>query len=283
MMRGGKAKRLGMAIALIAGAASSVAEAQVKPPLRCYAADFFLEPITFEPGARWIPEDDPIFETRLLPLQLFEVEQPVIVGGITLLRSGDQLIGMRSKTATRCNFPQLKEAAIANRDRICVFDPDGDGVFDRIHTRSRGGANWFAMAWEHPKEGVQTIPAVSMKVIDPATFRGGPRIRYGAFHIPLRRKPRDGSPPYYEAFTGAALRGNDGLNWPMTLSSPFVNRGLLKGDTIEHQGLSIKVEDVAAEKTLISYEGNFKPEPVRLPFLNSYEHKCDTLVPRLFR
>lgn len=276
-------RKTGLGLALMAGVTASVADAQPKPPLSCYAADFYLEPIKTPVGAVWVPEDDPIFETRLLPMQLYAVDQSVVVGGITLLRPGDQLIGMRSKIATRCNFPQLKETAIAARDRICVFDPDGDGVFDRIHTRSRGGANWFTMSWEHPKEGVQTIPAVSMSPLDPAAFKGGPRIRYGAIHIPLRRKPRDGSPPYYEAFTGAALLGNDGLNWPMTLTSPYVNRGLLGGDKVEHQGLLLKIEQVAAEKTLISYEGNFKPEVVRLPFLNSYEHKCDTFVLKGFR
>ncbi|MCL9998249.1 MAG: hypothetical protein NBV68_02610 [Erythrobacter sp.] len=281
-MRGGRARvaRLsGASLALIACALGVAAEAQTKPRLACYTAEFRMEPIQKPAEAVWIPEDSPIFETRLLPLGLYEVEQPVVLAGTTLLRPGDQLMAMRSKTTpVRCNYPQLKSADIAARERICVFDPDGDGSFDRVQVRSRGGDNWFAMAWEHPKEGVQTIAPVSMKPIAPTAFRGGPSITFYADHIPLRRKPRDGSPPYYEAFTRAKLYGADGLNWPMSLGSPAMGRGLLGGDVVLHHGLLIKVEEVAAEKTLISYKGNFDGHVVSLPFLNSYEHKCDTSV-----
>lgn len=281
-MHGGghRALRLsGGSLALLACALAVAAEAQTKPRLACYTAQFRHEPIKIPAEATWIPEDSPIFETRLLPVELYEVEQPVVVAGATLLRPGDQLMGMRSKTTpVRCNYPQLKASDIAARERICVFDPDKDGVFDRVHVRSRGGDIWFAMAWEHPKDGIQTIAPVSMKPIEPTAFRGGPSITFYADHIPLRRKPRDGSPPYYEAFTRAKLHGADGLNWPMTLGSAAMGRGLLGGDVVLHQGLLIKVEEVAAEKTLISYRGNFDAKVVSLPFLNSYEQKCDTSV-----
>ena len=267
------------ALALAACALAVGTAAQTKPRLACYTAEFRHEPITIPPEATWIPEDSPIFETRLLPAELYAVEQPVVLAGATLLRPGDQLMAMRSKTTpVRCNYPQLKASDIAARERICVFDPDKDGIFDRIHVRSRGGDIWFAMAWEHPKEGVQTIAPVSMKQIAPADFRGGPSITFYADHIPLRRKPRDGSPPYYEAFTRAKLHGADGLNWPMLLGSASMGRGLLNGDVFAHHGLIIKVEEVAAEKTLISYLGNFDARIVSLPFLNSYEQKCDTSV-----
>jgi hypothetical protein len=272
-------RQAGAPLALTACALAVTAEAQTKPRLACYAAEFFMEPIQKPGEAVWVPEDAAIFESRLLPLGLYEVEQPVVVAGATLLRPGDQLMAMRSATTpVRCNYPQLKAKDLAARERICVFDPDKDGTFDRIHVRSRGGDIWFAMAWEHPKDGVQTIAPVSMKPVEPAAFRGGPSIKFYADHIPLRRKPRDGSPPYYEAFTRAKLYGADGLNWPMTLNSPYVNRGLLTGDVMIHQGLGIKVEEVAAEKMLISYVGNFNQKVVSLPFLNSYEHKCDTSV-----
>jgi len=281
-VRGGSAKAMklaGASLALVACALGVAAAAQTKPRLACYAAEFFMEPIKTPTGAVWIPEESAIFETRLLPLGLYEVTQPVVVAGAMLLRPGDQMMAMRSATTpVRCNYPQLKASDVAARERICVFDPDRDGVFDRIHVRSRGGDIWFGMAWEHPKEGVQTIAPVSMEPIDSAAFRGGPSIKYFAEHIPLRRKPRDGSPPYYEAFTIAKLYGADGLNWPMTLNSPYVTRGLLGGDIVLHHGLGIKVEEVAAEKMLISYVGNFNRDVVSLPFLNSYEHKCDTSV-----
>jgi hypothetical protein len=269
----------GAALGLTACALGIAAEAQTKPKLACYTAEFFMEPITTPAEAVWIPEDSAIFETRLLPRGLYKVDQPVVLAGVTLLRPGDQLMEMRSATTpVRCNYPQLKASDIAARERICVFDPEKDGTYDRVQVRSRGGDIWFAMAWEHPKEGVQTIAPVSMTKVEPAEFRGGPSIKFYADHIPLRRKPRDGSPPYYEAFTRAKLYGADGLNWPMTLKSPYPYRGLLEGDVLLHQGLAIKVEQVAAEKTLISYRGNFNRDVVSLPFLNSYEHKCDTSV-----
>lgn len=281
-MHGGKPgwlRAAGWSLALTTCAAAVAASAQTKPRLACYTAEFFMEPIKTPVEAVWIPEDEAIFETRLLPRVLYKVDQAVVAAGVTLLRPGDQLMEMRSATTpVRCNYPQLKASDIAARERICVFDPDRDGAFDSIHVRSRGGDIWFGMAWEHPKESVQTIAPVSMTKVEPAEFRGGPSIKFYADHIPLRRKPRDGSPPYYEAFTRAKLYGADGLNWPMTLKSPYAYRGLLGGDVLLHQGLAIKVEQVAAEKTLISYVGNFNRDVVSLPFLNSYEHKCDTSV-----
>jgi hypothetical protein len=261
---------------------SSATVAQNKPPLSCYDPQFYLEKIDTPTGAVWIPEDDAIFETRLLPRELWEVEQPVELGGVVVLRPGDQLLTMRSRIPTKCNFPQLRDNGIAARQRICVFDPDGDGKFDRIYSRSRGGDIWFAMAWEHPKEGIQAIPAIAIKKIDSSQFKGGPKIKYYSDHIPLRRRPRDGSPPYYEAFTRALLYGNDGLRWYMTLQSPYSNKGLLNGTTVDFEGLRIKIEEVAAEKTLISYRGNFDRRVVDLPFLNSYERKCDTRLSRDF-
>ena len=281
-MRGGghRALRLsGGSLALLACALAAASEAQTKPRLACYTAEFFMEQITPPAEAVWVPEDSAIFETRLLPRGLYKVDQAVELAGVTLLRPGDQLMEMRSATVpVRCNYPQLKASDIAARERICVFDPDKDGTYDRVHVRSRGGDIWFAMAWEHPKEGTQTIAPVSMTKVEPSEFRGGPSIKFNAYHIPLRRKPRDGSPPYYEAFTQAKLYGADGLNWPMRLNTPYTYRGLLAGDVFLHQGLGIKVEQVAAEKMLISYAGNFNRDVVSLPFLNSYEQKCDTSV-----
>lgn len=273
-----KALRLAVSLAVCASVAAAPVSAQQRPPLSCYVAEFLMEPMKLPASPVWIPEGDPIFEARLLPKQLWEVGEAVQVGGLTLLRPGDQLLGMRSNIPTRCNFPQMKDNSIAARERICVFDPDGDGRFDQIHSRSRGGDIWFAMAWEHPKEDVLTIQPVVMNPIVREQFKGGPRIKYNAYHIPLRRKPRDGSPPYYEAFTEASLRGNDGLLWRMYLSLGPYGGNLLSGSVVDYGGLRIKVEEVAAEKTLISYSGNFGPDVIKLPFLNSYQEKCDIMM-----
>ncbi len=258
------------------------AGAQLPGRLSCYRAEFFLEPIKITEASVWIPEDSPIFETRLLPQELWEVVEPVEANGAVLLRSGDQLVTMRSQIPTKCNFPLLKYSGIAARQRICVFDTDGDGVFDKIFSRSRGGDIWFAMSWQHPKDGMLDIVPIKIKKIDPTQFRGGPSVKYNTYHIPLRRHPHDGSAPYYEAFTEAKLYGTDGLSWRMDLTSNYAGRVLLGGDVVRFEGLSIKVEEVAAEKARISYSGNFWHKVIELPFINSYENKCDIKSSRAF-
>ncbi len=250
--------------------------AQDKPPLKCYEAEFVLEPQEFSREPIWIAEKDPLFDARLLPRELFEVKETVTLEGKSLLRPGDQLMTMRSNSAVKCNFPQLREKAIAARQRICVFDPDADGVFDQVYVRSRGGDIWFAMAWEHPKKPTTVVEPVVMEKIDPALFKGGPSIFFYSDHTPLRRKPRDGSPPYYEAFTRAKLQGNDGLKWYMELRPNGGYDGYVKGSFLVYDDMIMIVHDVAAERMQVSYQGNFGERLVDLPFLNSYERKCDT-------
>lgn len=262
-------------LASISLAVSGAAEAQSMR--QCYMAEFQLEQIAIPTGAVWVPEDQPLFDARLLPMQLWEVTAEVNLDGTTVLRAGDQLMTMVSNTPTRCNFPQSRDASIAARQRICLFDPDRDGVFDRAEIRGRGGAHWFAMAWEHPDETI-AVDAVSMREVEPAAFRGGPSIKYYTAHIPLRRRPRDGSPPYYEAFTITMMYGNDGLDEQLHLDDADGEPGILGGDHVEFEGLTIHFDEIAAETTLVTYSGNFDGSVVQLPFENTYEHRCDVYV-----
>lgn len=252
----------------VAGAAEGQSTRQ------CYLAEFQLEQIVTPTTAVWVPEDQPLFDARLLPMQLWEVTAEVDLDGTTVLRAGDQLMTMVSNTPTRCNFPQRRDSSIAARQRVCLFDPDRDGVFDRAEVRGRGAIYWFAMAWEHPDEMIAVDP-VSMREIEPAAFRGGPSIKYFTAHIPLRRRPRDGSPPYYEAFTIAMMYGNDGLNEQLHLDEGDGEPGILGDDVVEFEGLTIRFDEIAAETTLVTYSGNFDGSVVQLPFENSYEHRCD--------
>lgn len=267
--------RYGVAAIALSALAVSGIMAQESALRRCYKAQFYLEPVENPNGSILIPEGEPIFDTRLLPTDLWEVTAPMELAGQVVLRPGDQLMTMRSLTPTKCNFPQLRDDSIAVRERICIFDPDRDGVFDQAFSRSRGGATWFAMAWEHPALPVAVAP-VAMHRIDSSEFRGGLRVKYSTYHIPLRRRPRDGSPPYYEAFTVAQLYGNDGLDERLNLVGRNPYQGLLDGSMVLVDGLQIRIEAVIAEATRVSYSGNFNREPIKLPYRNSYELRCDT-------
>lgn len=274
--------RLGAAVlgaSSLAHAGAAIAQA---PALKqCFKAEFFVEPINAPSEAVWIPEGDPIFETRLLPRELWKVSEPVMLAGAEVLSPGHQLMTMRSAVPMRCNFPLMGANAPGPRERVCVFDQDRDGQFESIDVRGRGGEGWFARVWEHPVGPLPKIAPVAMTAISPAEFIGGPKLKYYSDHTPLRRKPRDGSPPYYEAFTRAKISVPNGIEWFLELAPRYSYTGLLAGSVIEFEGLWMRVEEVAAEKTKIAYRGNFAGEAIDLPFEVPLAKKCDITAAKM--
>lgn len=169
-----------------------------------YSPDLVLSPIPEFTQPQWFSEGQAFVDVPLVPRALFVTTTQIEAGGEVLVDAGTRFETMRSIVPVRCTLiPAARKGMFASTVRTCVADRDKDGQFETAWQVKAG-----APAWEFYK----TIPRETMAIINPDmeqisldALTETPRFRIYSDHMALRRRPRDGSPPYWEAFVRAEI------------------------------------------------------------------------------
>lgn len=243
---------MGYLVVLTAGLASSqVALAQDSERFRYYP-DLVFGPVDLPQGDHWINERDPIVAVPLVPRAIFRSERAIIADGMELAPADTLFETMTSAIPIVCSQTRGLGDALLKERKVCLADRNRDGQLESAWAFETGAALWDFNK-RIPEETVQVSPPplLPYTITDYSVF---PKFTIWSHHTALRRRPRDGSAPYWEAFYSAQIRSSAGYGNIYT-----VNQSSVPGTVFEFAGFRFLVLEIDGEHVKGRYLSGFSP------------------------
>lgn len=179
-----------LALLALTVAFAGAQQAPAKEFRHYYGLQWEFEPTALPTQPLEVKKGDTIFETRLLPTQLFVLDDDFTVAGRLIAGKGTQFAPAVSAKSIRCTLgPGVVSSLSADR-RVCIVDLDKDGVFDAFFDEGLG----MQMAQMQFTGCMPTAPA---KGVAPSMTRLDPRETQWPFNLAITLgmlKPRKGKP-----------------------------------------------------------------------------------------
>ncbi|TIX51824.1 lipocalin family protein [Alteraurantiacibacter aquimixticola] len=210
----------------------------------------------------WYDERERFVDVPLQPKKAYVLDEELKTSDENVfLPSGTQMVSMRSRYSILCSHVETEAGFLNPLRRVCVGDFDRDGSYERAWQFSSGQPVWEFSA--RVPVAPLSISSPSLVPISPDDLANLPRLEIYSDHMALRRRPRDGSPPYWEAFVRVRITGPDGGRSFFCLTQQGYCVGYRTNTLLGLGNMVMRVIDVQDEMIRLEILSNFRGEELQ--------------------
>jgi hypothetical protein len=222
-----------------------------------------LPPIVLSSPDGWYDEGELFVDLPMQPSAAFVLAEPLgEVGSEIRLEAGTQMVAMIAEYPIVCSHVSHEPGFLSPLVRVCIGDSDKDGSFEHAWSFRSGSPLWEFSG--RVPEVIFPIANPELTAFDPDDLEGLPRLQIYSNHMALRRRPRDGSPPYWEGFVRGRVQGPNagGRRW-FCLAQDGYCPGYRTNSLLGLGRMIMRVVDVQDERIRVEILSNFKGEEYR--------------------
>jgi hypothetical protein len=149
-------------------------------PDRRYELTWTIGAQSYQQGEYWVPEQGAIIQARLLPINLYVPEEPVVAeNGAPIMGAGERLAALYSSKLAACNTWRGRVGTVSSRDWVCLVDTDRDGRFDGYFQRGGMGTYHLLTLEGEMPERLRPLRPVAYRELPATQLERAP---YFSFH-----------------------------------------------------------------------------------------------------
>lgn len=254
------AKRFSRALliaAVIAFFCSLRAHAQELPEQKIYfRVQMIPSVVVLNNPDGWYDEGEPFVDVPLQPKEAYVFTEDLRTSDEEVfLPAGMQMVSMAASYPILCSHIERDPSFMSFPKRFCIGDFDRDGQFERAWKLKVGQPAW-EFRGRVPNDAL-SISSPQLQPISPSQLANLPRLEIYSNHMALRRRPRDGSAPYWEAFVRVKVVSGGDRNTFFCLLQNGYCVGYTRNTLLGLGSMMMRVSDVQDEKIRVELVRNF--------------------------